>query len=85
MEQSKPKECKTCYHKKSPNTSIVYDSLILELSISINISTALLAWRQRKIQTSFKTLVSKKTTNDKLPPVIPWNKKHSLNQAASVT
>ena len=36
--------------------------LFLELSISISISTTLLLWRQRKIRTSFKTLVSKKTT-----------------------
>ena len=42
--------------------SIVYDSFILELSISISISTALLLWRQREIRTSFKTLVSNKTT-----------------------
>ena len=43
---------------------IVYDSFILGLSISISISTALLLWRYglRKIRTSFKTLVSKKTT-----------------------
>ena len=32
--------------------SVVYDSFILELSISISISTALLLWRERKIQTS---------------------------------
>ena len=36
--------------------------LFLELSISISIRTALLLRRQRKIRTSFKTLVSKKTT-----------------------
>ena len=44
--------------------SIVYDNFILELSISISISNALLLllWRSRKIQTSFKTLVSKKAT-----------------------
>ena len=45
VEQSKNKECKKRYHEKSPSTSIAYDSLILELSISINISTALLSWR----------------------------------------
>ena len=32
--------------------SVVYDSFILELSISISISTGLLLWRERKIQTS---------------------------------
>ena len=44
--------------------SIVYDSFILVLCVSISISTALLLWRYglRKIRTSFKTLVSKKTT-----------------------
>ena len=48
--------------------SIVYDSFILELSISINISTVLLLWRYglRKIRTSFKTLVSNKTTTWRL-------------------
>ena len=41
--------------------SIVYDSFILELSI--NISTALLLWRQRKKRAFFKTFASKKTTH----------------------
>ena len=41
---------------------IVYDSFILELSISISIGTAVLFWRKHKIRTSFKTLASKKTT-----------------------
>ena len=42
--------------------SMVYDNFILELSISISISPALLLWRKRKIRTSFKTFVSDKTT-----------------------
>ena len=42
---------------------IVYNNYILELGISIiSISTALLLWRYCKIQTCFKTLVSRKTT-----------------------
>ena len=54
--------------------SLVHDSFILEFSISISISTALLLGRYRKIRTSFKTLVSKKTT-------IWWLKKsHSNNK-----
>ena len=67
VKQSKNKECKKRYHKKKSTMkvfqvyiSIVYNSFILELSISISI--ALLLWRQRKIRTTFKTLVLKKTT-----------------------
>ena len=42
----KNKDCKKPYHKKSQICiSIVYDSFILELSIGISISTALLLWR----------------------------------------
>ena len=81
--------------------SIVYDSFILVLCVSISISTALLLWRYglRKIRTSFKTLVSKKTTiwwmkkshsNDKLLEKITsssyhMEQKHSLKQVASIT
>ena len=54
--------CKTLLQKSQRNffKSVVHDNFILELGISIG--NALLLWRQRKIRTSFKTLVSKKTT-----------------------
>ena len=51
VEQSKNKECKKRYCKKSQLRkffqvciSIVYDGFNLELSINISISTALLLW-----------------------------------------
>ena len=66
MGQSKNKECKKHYHSAmnvfQVCIGIVYNSYILEHGISIiSISTALILWRCRKIQTSFKTLVSRKT------------------------
>ena len=52
VEESKNKECKKRYYKKKAamkafqvSISIVYNSFILEVSISISISTALLLWR----------------------------------------
>ena len=52
VEKSKNKECKKHYYKKNSPTkvfqvciSIEYDDFILELSISISISTALTLWR----------------------------------------
>ena len=75
MEQSQNKECKKSYDSLSSlyKYSIVYDSFILKLRISISISTALLFCYcgERKIRTSFKIIVSKKTITWRL------NKSHS--------
>ena len=63
VEQSKNKSVKNLIIKKVFQVciSIVYNSFILKLSISIRLSTALLLWSKCKIRTSFKTHVSKKT------------------------
>ena len=65
--KSKNKERKKHYHSAMKVLQVciglVYNRFILELRISIiSISTALLLWRYCKIPTSFKTLVSRKTT-----------------------
>ena len=80
--------------------SLVYDSFILEFSISSSISTALLLWMMEgKIRTSFKTLISNKTTIWRLKKSHSNNKflekitsssyhmeqKHSSKQVASRT
>ena len=65
LERSKFKRCKKRYHKKSATKvfqvckSIVYDSFFLELALAL---VSPLLRRYCKIRTSFRTLVSYKTT-----------------------